>query len=202
MDCSPPVSSVQVIFQARILEWAAISFSRGSSQPRDRTWISCFAGRFFTGWDTREGKHQKKSWFFSAWTISYMYQSTAWWILSTPVPGAKRGRDYQTNINGYGRARFWLRNTIAHREVLFLRGYEHLSCPRQCPHGDGFTGREGDLEGCSRGLTKDKAQEMLHPPSSQSLSILLSHRRISLPKPPPSIRTPTWLPTLGPLPSV
>ena len=40
MDCSPPGSSVHGILQARILEWVAISFSRGSSQPRDRTWIS------------------------------------------------------------------------------------------------------------------------------------------------------------------
>ena len=38
MDCSPPGSYVYGIFQARILEWVAISFSRGSSQHRDRTW--------------------------------------------------------------------------------------------------------------------------------------------------------------------
>ena len=36
MDCSPPGSSVRVIFQARILEWVAMPSSRGSSQPRDR----------------------------------------------------------------------------------------------------------------------------------------------------------------------
>ena len=54
MDCSPPGSSVHEIFQARIQEWVAISFSRGSSQPRDRTWVSCTAGRFFTDWATRE----------------------------------------------------------------------------------------------------------------------------------------------------
>ena len=48
MDCSPPGSSVHEIFQAKILEWVAISFSRGSSQPRDRTWVSCTAGRFLT----------------------------------------------------------------------------------------------------------------------------------------------------------
>ena len=47
MDCSPP-SSVHRIAQARILEWVAISFSRGSSPPRDQTWVSCIAGRFFT----------------------------------------------------------------------------------------------------------------------------------------------------------
>ena len=54
MDCNLPGSSVHGISQARILEWVAISFSRGSSQPRDRTRVSCIAGRFFTGRVTRE----------------------------------------------------------------------------------------------------------------------------------------------------
>ena len=45
MDCSLPGPSVQGIFQARILEWVAISFSRGTSQPRDRTRVSCIAGK-------------------------------------------------------------------------------------------------------------------------------------------------------------
>ena len=45
MDCSPPGSSVHGIFQARILEWVAISFSRGSSRPRDQTWVSCIGGQ-------------------------------------------------------------------------------------------------------------------------------------------------------------
>ena len=44
MDCSPPGSSVHRIFQAKILEWVSSSFSRGSSPPRDRTWVSCIAG--------------------------------------------------------------------------------------------------------------------------------------------------------------
>ena len=52
MDCSPPGSSVPGILQARILEWVAISFSRGSSQPRNRTPVSCIAGKFFTNWAT------------------------------------------------------------------------------------------------------------------------------------------------------
>ena len=49
--CSPPGSSVHGILQARILEWVAISSSRGSSQHRDQTCVyhvSCIAGRFFT----------------------------------------------------------------------------------------------------------------------------------------------------------
>ena len=48
MDCNLSGSSVHEILQARILEWIAISFSRGSSLPRDQTWVSCIAGRCFT----------------------------------------------------------------------------------------------------------------------------------------------------------
>ena len=47
MDYSPPGSSVHGIFQARILESVVISFSRGSSPPRDWTWVSCIAGEKF-----------------------------------------------------------------------------------------------------------------------------------------------------------
>ena len=47
VDCSLPGSSVHGILQARILEWVAISFSRGSSQPRDRTQVSRIGGRRF-----------------------------------------------------------------------------------------------------------------------------------------------------------
>ena len=56
MDCSLRGSSVHGIFQARVLEWVAISFSRGSSRPRDQTQISRIAGRCFTIWTTR-GAH-------------------------------------------------------------------------------------------------------------------------------------------------
>ena len=53
MDCSLPDSSVHGIFQARVLEWVAISFSRGSSWPRDGTQVSCIADRCFNLWATR-----------------------------------------------------------------------------------------------------------------------------------------------------
>ena len=48
LRCRPPASSVHGIFQVRILEWIAISFSRESSWPQDLICISCLAGRFFT----------------------------------------------------------------------------------------------------------------------------------------------------------
>ena len=54
MDCGLQGSSVHVIFQARVLEWVAISSSRGSSWPRDWTQVYCIAGRCFTIRVTRE----------------------------------------------------------------------------------------------------------------------------------------------------
>ena len=55
MGYSPPGSPVHE-YWTRILEWDAIHFSMGSSQPRDWAQVSCIAGRFFTIWATREAK--------------------------------------------------------------------------------------------------------------------------------------------------
>ena len=64
MDCSPSGSSFHGIIQARILEWLAIPFSRGSSRTRDWTRV-CNEGTFFTIWATREAQicyiHKSKS---------------------------------------------------------------------------------------------------------------------------------------------
>ena len=54
MEYNPPGPSILGILQARILEWVASPFCRGSSQPRDWTQVSCIAGRFFTVWATRK----------------------------------------------------------------------------------------------------------------------------------------------------
>ena len=56
MDCILPSSLVHGILQARIQEWVAMPSSRGSSQPRDGTQVSCIAGRFFTVCTTREAQ--------------------------------------------------------------------------------------------------------------------------------------------------
>ena len=67
VDCSPPGYSVHGILQARILEWVAISFSRGSSRPRDWTQVSRVAGRHFNLWATRKawGSFQMSQFFAS-----------------------------------------------------------------------------------------------------------------------------------------
>ena len=54
MHGGPPGSSAHGILQARVLEGAVISFSRGSSQLWDQTHVSCITGSFFTIWDTRD----------------------------------------------------------------------------------------------------------------------------------------------------
>ena len=80
MDCSPPGK----ILQARLLEWAAVSFSRGSSQPRDRTQVSHIADRRFTIGTTREAppKNEVKS--KEPWQL----QERSWEYLSPhpPIP--------------------------------------------------------------------------------------------------------------------
>ena len=55
--CDPKDYTVHGILQARILEWVAFPFSRGSSQPKDQTQVSHIAGRFLTNWATREPKN-------------------------------------------------------------------------------------------------------------------------------------------------
>ena len=57
MDCSLPGSSLHGIFQAIVLEWGAISFSRAASRPRDWTQVSCIVDRCFTIWATRASIH-------------------------------------------------------------------------------------------------------------------------------------------------
>ena len=61
MDCSPPCSSVHGILQVRILEWDVIPFSGGFSFPRDQTWVSCIASRFFIVLTDQKPTVRKKS---------------------------------------------------------------------------------------------------------------------------------------------
>ena len=74
MDCSPPGSSG--ILQVRILQWVAIPFSRGSSHPRDQTWFSCMARRFFTIRTTREAHIPNNLVGYHVWVKEYLKVST------------------------------------------------------------------------------------------------------------------------------
>ena len=93
MHCSPPGSSVHRILQARILEWVAIPFSRGSSWPRDPTWVSWIEGSFLTIWVNREAeastkdKTNEKSFMMSSrvvfnpfWLLEGVKQEEGGWV--------------------------------------------------------------------------------------------------------------------------
>ena len=69
MDCSLPGSSIHGIFQTRILEWVAISFSRGSSWPRGWTRVSCFVGRCFS-----------RLFAYEKWDMISTFQYICFWI--------------------------------------------------------------------------------------------------------------------------
>ena len=79
MECSLPGSSVHGIFQARILEWVAISFSRGSSPPRDRTQVSCIGRRILYHWATREARQY----------LNHCITYREWVRLYFPIPSLK-----------------------------------------------------------------------------------------------------------------
>ena len=75
LNCSLLGFSVHGVLQARILEWVAIPFSRGSSWPRNWTWISCISGRRFTLWATREVPPN------SCWNFKPQYDGHKEWSL-------------------------------------------------------------------------------------------------------------------------
>ena len=73
-DYSLPGSSVHGIFQARVLEWVAIAFSRGSSRPRDRTQVSLIVGRGFTIW--LSGLNPSK--YFQIYELMLTFKKESW----------------------------------------------------------------------------------------------------------------------------
>ena len=72
--CNPMDYTVHGIFQARILEWGVFPFSRVSSQPRDRTQVSCIASGFFTSWATREAQWVDMRHLLVYWEQSFWLQ--------------------------------------------------------------------------------------------------------------------------------
>ena len=85
MDCSLSGSSIHGVFQARVLEWIAISFSKGSSRPRNRTRVSRIAGRCFTVWATKDRMYLV----FLACLLAKSLQSCP--ILCDPIDGSPSG---------------------------------------------------------------------------------------------------------------
>ena len=88
--CDPIDYTVHGILLARILEWVTVPFSRGSSQPRDQTQVSCIAGRFFTSWATREASVQFSTFqlLSHVWLCDPMDCSTPGFLVHHQLPEA------------------------------------------------------------------------------------------------------------------
>ena len=109
MDYSSPGPCAHGIFQARILEWVAISSSRGSSQPRDWTFVSCIAGGFFTCWALREAwythisKHHTLNIYNFCLSVIPQYLAFQVLVVKNPRASTGGGRE-QGLIPGWGRS--------------------------------------------------------------------------------------------------
>ena len=101
MDWGLPGSSLQGILQARILEWIAIPFFRGSSQPRDWTLVSHIAGKFFIIWAIREAKD---IYLISLWELRYSHKESYSLLFLVPHTSVVTGKKvkwfwFQTDHN-------------------------------------------------------------------------------------------------------
>ena len=103
MDCSLPGSSVHGILQARILEWVAMSFSRGSSQPMDGTLVSmspALSGGFFTTSTTWEAQCNVETWVQSlGWENPWRWE---WLPTQVFWPGDFHGQSSLTGCSPWG----------------------------------------------------------------------------------------------------
>ena len=115
MDCSPPGFSVHGILQARIQEWIAIPFSRGTFPPRDQILVSCITGRFFTIWATEKSQVYTEPLFefpqscskfllaiyFAYGNVSFHVTLSIHFTLSSPLPNVHMSILYVCPINEF-----------------------------------------------------------------------------------------------------
>ena len=110
MDCSPPGSSFHGISQARILEWVAISSSRGSSRPRDQTWVSC---------DSRNSRRILYHW--ATWEATDLLQRPKSCDLKHPKADLILFTNRRVSARcGYSTNSWWNKNKCRETEALNL----------------------------------------------------------------------------------
>ena len=118
MDCSLPGFFIHWIFQARVLEWIATSFSRGSSWPRDWTGVSRVTGRFLNVWAPRKSTacHCRRLG-FSPWIRKVPWRS-AWQPIAALFPGESRGqRSWRAVVQRVAKSRTWLKQRSTHPHI-------------------------------------------------------------------------------------
>ena len=142
MDCSLPVSSVHGIPQARIMQWVAISFSRGTSQPRDQTQVSYIASRCFNLWATREALRFPHICLYIltlSWVRAVQFSSvqllTHTWLFAIPWTAARQASLSITVSGVYQNtcpSSQWCHQAISSSVVPFS------SCPQFLPESGSF----------------------------------------------------------------
>ena len=121
--------SVLWILHTRILEWIAIPFSKGSSWPRDWTWVFCTAGRFFTIWANREAQNN----------ISSVQLLRRVWLFATPWIVAHQASLSTTNFRSL--LKLMSIESVMPSSHLILC-YPLLSCPQSLPASGSFPMRQ------------------------------------------------------------
>ena len=130
MDSSLPGSSVHGIFQLRILEWVAISCSRGSSWPRDQTCVSCIGRWILYHWATKEALY-----YFNTSQIHLLSFSQCLYLLQIVV---------HLSIFNYSSFKYFNKRNAEEMQTLVLNYYAVCfcccsvakSCPTLCDHMD------------------------------------------------------------------
>ena len=135
MDCSLPGFSVHGILQARILEWFAIPFSRGSSWLKDWTQTSCITDRIFTIWATTEA--------LEAWAAAAAKSHQLCLTLCDPIDGSPPG----SPIPGILQARVGCQFLLQWVQVKVAQSCPTLSDPMDCSlHPWDFSGKSTGVE--------------------------------------------------------
>ena len=119
IDCSLPGPSVHGILQARILEWVAIPFSRGSPQPRGQTRVSCIAGGFFIIWAIREAPKALK------WTLND-------WIFMTQKANLSTFKQNWGNNGGKEEHNTFYTDLLSSKWKEYKRGQDWKFCCCEC----------------------------------------------------------------------
>ena len=140
MDCSPPGSSVQGILQARILEWAAIPFSRGSSPASDWTWVSCMQADSLPS--EPPGKREALLW---SWGVSNSLLVTDA-EAEAPVLWLPDAKSWLTGKDPDVRKDWGQENGATDDE---LAGWHHQLSGHEFEQTPGDSERQGSLECCS-----------------------------------------------------
>ena len=128
MYCSPPGSSVHGIFQASILEWVAISFSRGTSRPRDWTCISCLDKGILYHWATREAPckvHRTQNHKADAWAATELVR--LFWLISLEIKVYVQG---EIGPKALRKRTFWWLLMGTEMDVCSTGGLSSQSLPR------------------------------------------------------------------------